>query len=91
MNNAMDNLRFLGLHLLGVQPQDKPDGIINTKLDSSSTSLGSHAEFKLRENGATTGQTRPSSEAGTETSWSIIDKRWVVTRTQSDPGGPSQT
>ena len=66
--NAIDNMRYIGLHVIGVQPQVKSESIINTKLVSSSTSLGSNAEFKLRENVARAGKTQPSSEAGTESS-----------------------
>ena len=79
-------MRFLGLHLVGVQSEVKVDSIMNIKYVCSSTHLDCELEFKMRENGASVLKNRVPSDAGTESSWEIDGHRWVNRRAQSDPG-----
>lgn len=76
-------MRFLGLHLVGVQLDAKVGSII--RYAGSSTHLDSEVEFNMRENGASGPKNRLPSDVGVGSSWDIDGHRWVNRRAQSDP------
>jgi hypothetical protein len=87
---AEKNFRFLGLHLLGLQAKPEVSSTSNINNVSSSTHFTSSMEGNMGENLAAWPKSRPTSDAGVETSWEQIGgQRWGK-RTASDSGSHLQ-
>ena len=86
IDNAKDNQRYFGLHLVGVQPEAIVHSATNTKYVRSVEHLNSDVELKPQGDVKIVRKDKPSSEASIKSSWEEIGHRWVNTRAQSDPG-----